>query len=200
MEDTNPTYLNFALDTCKAYVNRHNVQASIFLAFIIVIPLFTASYFFINNNREYRSHLGLSEEINNKSSPLSQSQIDALLKLTATGTTKIDYILYGFLIVAFGIFTSFYRFHLKEVAKYEHFLLGFARIQIAASNSQDSYETEVRQSLTHDAFHYETKSSFITNEKRIKSPLPGVPSSDIASAIINKVLDSVEIIGKKNSK
>lgn len=197
-ESDTPTSINFALDTCRTYVTRHKIQAFVFLGLLVVIPLFTGIYFYANNRDQssFRSSLMKAIDDQNSSTHLSTAQIDSLTKLASTDTTKSDYILYAFLIVVFGIFTSFYRFHLKEGAKYEHFLLGLRRIQLAASNSKDKYETEVRQSLTQDAFIYETKSSLITKEKRVENPLPGVPSSDIASSIVNKIFESIEIIAK----
>ncbi len=99
------------------------------------------------------------------------------------------YILYGIFILIFGVVTSFYRFHLKEISKYEHHLLGFNRIRIAGNNSITGYDDYVKYFLSKDAFSSDSKSS---NDK-FDSPLPGHPSSDISATIVNKLIEKLDI-------
>lgn len=125
----------------------------------------------------------------------SASELSELVSKTSSTSS---YIIYGIYVFLFGTVISFYRYHLKEVAKYEHYLLGFMRIRIAANNSEQGFDTEVRHSLTDGAFSYEnSKTTLFKKEKHIESPIPGHPTSDIGTAALNKILDSIEIVTKK---
>ena len=94
----------------------------------------------------------------------------------------------------FGVLMSIYRFHLNEAAKAEHYRIGFIRIRIAAESDREGYQTEVRGALTQDAF----RPPIMTRRKgQIESPLPGHPSSDLATVFLNKLIDTVEIKPKK---
>ena len=130
-----------------------------------------------------------------------ESELDSIistLKKHQEGDNSLNFIIYGFFIIIFGVVISFYRFHLKEIAKYENFLLGFQRIRIAGNNSLNGYETEVRQALTQDAFVMETKS--VTTKKTIESPIPGHPTSDLSVFLLNKIMDAIEVSAKKVDK
>lgn len=127
------------------------------------------------------------------------SEIGEELKLDKTGGFTY-FILYGIFIIVFSVLISFYRFHQKEISKYEHYLIGFHRIRIAANNSVGKFEDEVRTSLTKDAFVYESSSGLFTKYKKIESPIPGHPTSDIATYMINKIFNSIEIREKKGSR
>lgn len=118
--------------------------------------------------------------------------IDKLLKVDNTSV----YIIYGIFILIFGVLTSFYRYHLKEVSKFEHFLFGFQRIRIAGNNSSTGYDDEVKTSLSKDAFIHDIKVETKEIKKQIESPIPGHPTSDIATALFNKILESVEVTPK----
>ena len=185
---------DYAIDTCKENISRHRFQSSFFLTLLLLIPIFAGFYFYSKASQESYLKDVLLKIV---SKTTSAATSDTLTKLFGDNGSKTDYILYALLILVFGVFTSFYRFHLKEIAKYEHFHVGFMRIKIAAHNSEKKYETEVRHALTNEAFSYDTKSALINNEKRVESPIPGHPGSDIGSAIINKFLDSIEIVTKK---
>jgi hypothetical protein len=106
-----------------------------------------------------------------------------------------DYILYAIFILVFGVLTSLYRFHLKEISRQEHYLIGFQRIRIAGQNSTTKYDNEVNKSLTKDAFYFESGTK-TKNQKYIQSPLQGHPSSDIATDILNKIIDKFDLIPK----
>jgi hypothetical protein len=121
--------------------------------------------------------------------------VDALKADRSNGL--VDFVTYGIFIIAFSVLTSFYRFHQKEVSKYEHYLIGFHRIRIAANNSSNKFEDEVRTSLTRDAFVYETHAGLFTKNKKVESPIPGHPTSDLATYMVNKIFDSIEIREKK---
>lgn len=183
-----------AIETCKINISRHRFQSSFFLTLLIAIPIFAALYFY---SKTYKENYNKDALLKFASDTSHAATSEALIKLFGNGTSSTDYILYALLILVFGVFTSFYRFHLREIAKYEHFHVGFMRIKIAAHNSEKKYETEVRQALTIDAFNYDTRTSLLNKEKRVDSPIPGHPSSDFGTAIINKVLDSIEVVTKK---
>ena len=108
------------------------------------------------------------------------------------------YILYGLFILIFGVITSFYRFHLKEISKNEHILIGFYRIRIAGNNSETGYNDYVKYYLSKDAFFSSDKPS----PERIESPLPGHPTSDISTTILNKLIEKLDIkdLMKKEKK
>ncbi len=140
----------------------------------------------------------------------NKTSLDSLIASTPTTSNKVEnsnvdnapqYILYGILILTVGIFSSLYRYHQKEISRFESFSFGLHRIRIAANNGNTGFEDEVRTSLVQDAFHYETKTSILdSNKKKVESPVPGYPSSDIATAILNKFLDSIEIVTKPKDK
>ena len=51
-------------------------------------------------------------------------------QMTELNNKTVELILYGIFILIFGVLTSFYRFHLKEISKYEHFLIGIHRVRL----------------------------------------------------------------------
>lgn len=108
------------------------------------------------------------------------------------------YLGYGVFILLFGVFNSYYRFHKREIAKYEHYLLAFHRIRIAATNATTKYDGEVLIALTQDAFKWETTGSLFNSKKnKVESPIPGHPSSDISAVLLSKVIDAIDITLKK---
>jgi len=106
------------------------------------------------------------------------------------------YILVGVLIMVFAISMSIYRFHLNEIARAEHYKVGFMRIRVAANNyDKEGFHTEVREALTDKAFDFSTSSFF--SSKKVESPIPGHPTSDLSAKILNKLLESIEVGVKK---
>lgn len=102
------------------------------------------------------------------------------------------FVFVGLSVMNFGVFMALHRHHLNEVSKARHFKLGFQRVQIAAENySHDGYQTEVRQSLVEGAFSYNQVSSL--GSKKVESPMPGHPTSDISTLFLNKMLEAVEV-------
>lgn len=168
---------DLSIELCQETIKKHRFRSNSFLYILVFIPVFAGTYFGFESYLAFKL-IGTA---------YSMPNTDA----------KTNYILYLLLIVVFSIFTSLYRFHSKEIAKYEHFLLGFMRIRIAATNNEPGYQTEVRQSLTHEAFTYDTKPALITKGRKVENPVPGNPTSDIGTAIINKIFESIEIVQKK---
>ena len=119
--------------------------------------------------------------LNNYSAPPLIPQ-EILLTLTAT------------VIVIFSIFIALYRFHQKEMTKNEHYKLGFLRIRIAYNNfDKEGFGSEVRIALTENAFAFKPDGLFDKKSKQIESPVPGHPTSDIATALTNKLLEKFDI-------
>ncbi|MGB0834109.1 MAG: hypothetical protein ACPGR2_06300 [Psychrobium sp.] len=109
-----------------------------------------------------------------------------------------DTVLYGLFaifVIVFGVMMAVYRFHLNEIARAEHYKMGFMRIRVAANNHEkDGFKTEVRESLTVGAFAYQPPSVLSSNkEKKVESPLPGHPTSDLSAIVLNKFLEGMEI-------
>ena len=70
------------------------------------------------------------------------------------------------------------------------------RIRIAANNAGKGFQSEVREALTDRAFSYEVTSSGFFRRKKVDSPLPGHPGSDIAALAIEKVLEQYDLVRK----
>ncbi len=188
--------IEHAIEQCKNAISRNRFQSTFFLAIMLAIPMFAGVYFYTDNSRQgsYKEAL-----LTIAAETTSAAKSETLTKLFGSDNSSVNLILYALLILVFGVFTSLYRFHLKEIAKYQHYLLGFMRIRIAANNSENGFNTEVRQSLTNEAFSYDTKTPLIGKDKKIENPLPGHPSADIGTLILNKLIDSMEIVTKKKS-
>ncbi|QFU06588.1 hypothetical protein FIU82_16485 (plasmid) [Pseudoalteromonas sp. THAF3] len=110
-----------------------------------------------------------------------------------------DTVLYAFLAIytlTFSILMAVYRLHIGEAARLQHYIVGFMRVRVAGSNNTDGYQTEVRETLTTGAFDYIAKPS---KEGKLSSPIPGHPGVDFTTSVLNKFLDSVEVVGKKGT-
>jgi hypothetical protein len=109
-----------------------------------------------------------------------------------------EHLIYGagaILILIIALLVGIYRMHLTEISKNEQFKLALHRIRIAANNAHSpGFDSEVRCALTQDAFSvYVEEKSWFTRRK-IESPVRGLPSSDLATSIINRILDEVDIV------
>lgn len=130
--------------------------------------------------------------------------VQLYIHITTPVTEKFDssvlLISYGVFILVFGVTTSFYRFFLKEAAKYEHFLFGLHRIRIAANNSKTGFEDEVRTALTQNAFlEYSSNDSIFSKRKgTVESPIPGYPTSDLSVFLLNSIRE--ELMSKNKEK
>ena len=110
------------------------------------------------------------------------------------------YAIVGVFIVVFGVLMAVYRFHLNEIAKAEHNKIGFMRIRVAANKyKREGFHTEVRQSLTDRAFDYTSSTLLGGKGKKVESPLPGHPTSDISAMVLNKLLEGLEVRKKTMS-
>ncbi|WP_146140393.1 hypothetical protein [Zobellella endophytica] len=108
-------------------------------------------------------------------------------------------VLYTFLAIytlTFSILMAIYRLHVGEASRLQHYIVGFMRIRVAGSNNTEGYKTDVREALTKGAFEYVSKPA---KGGKVESPLPGHPGLDFTTAILNKFLDSVEIVSKRGS-
>ncbi|ARO88286.1 hypothetical protein EBAPG3_011135 [Nitrosospira lacus] len=115
-----------------------------------------------------------------------------------------DHMLYGggaIVVLIIALLGGTYRLHLREIAKNEQYKLAFHRIRIAANNAQSpGFDSEVRAALTQDAFDVHIEERTIFQRKKIESPLPGLPSSDLATSIVNRLLDEVHIVFQPKEK
>ena len=72
------------------------------------------------------------------------------------------------------------------------------RIRVAGNNNNlTGYKTEVREALTKNAFEYQAQTS---KKGKMESPVPGHPAGEITTAVLNKVLDGIEVVTKKDKK
>lgn len=102
---------------------------------------------------------------------------------------KILYILVALFVVIFGVMMAIYRFHLSEISRSEQYRFGLLRIRISANNfEKEGFKSEVRESLTKDAFNFSTGRG-----KNIDSPLPGHPTSDLGALLTNKLIDAIDV-------
>jgi len=75
------------------------------------------------------------------------------------------------------------------------------RIRIAANNASNTgFEGEVRTALTKGAFDSPIEESLLARRWKVESPLPGHPSSDLASSILNRLLEEVEVVLQPKGK
>jgi hypothetical protein len=90
--------------------------------------------------------------------------------------TNFFYVFYIIAAPIFGVSVALYRFHIKEVVRNQHFLMGFKRMYLAGSSDNEGFGTDVRKALTRDAFPpFEGQ----PKEKSLKSKLK--PPGSIAS-------------------
>jgi hypothetical protein len=100
-------------------------------------------------------------------------------------------------IVLISVFIGLYRVHIREITKNEQLRLGFLRIGVAAANAQlPGYDAEVRSALVKAAFDLPPETGLLRRERKIESPLPGHASSDFVTAILNKVLEQLDVVVK----
>ena len=128
--------------------------------------------------------------------PLARLSEDKAISALFSG--PFIYAVLAIFTVIFGVLMAIYRFHLNEVAKAEHNKIGFLRIRIAAHNSSPGYQSEVRQSLTEQAFL--SGSGLSGKTKLVESPLPGHPTADVTAAVLDKILQRFDLIEKKTVK
>lgn len=115
-----------------------------------------------------------------------------------------DTMLYGvgaFLVVILGIIASTYRIHLREISKNEQYKLAFLRIRIAANNATTpGFDGEVRTALTRNPFDVYPEDLSFSRRRKMESPIPGHPTTELATSILNRILDEVEIVFQPKKK
>jgi len=147
-----------------------------------------------------------SVALDQKSVALDQKSVASTYALAALDEKMVaspqlsSAVLFGFFaifVIVFSVFTAIYRFHLNEISKAEHYKLGFMRIRIAGANTKPAYQSEVRKALTEHAFAYEKPSHGLFKNKHVESPLPGHPTADITTHLLDKLLDKFELVERK---
>ncbi|MEX0958975.1 MAG: hypothetical protein WDZ63_06765 [Burkholderiales bacterium] len=170
-----------AIATCDDYISEHRRAATrtllLFAQFSIVLVAITIGFVLLL----LPPSMELSEQVD-VSTLFSNSIIFALIAI---------------FLVMFGVLMSIYRFHLNETSKAEHPKLGFMRIRVAANNSGAGFQTDVRVALTDQAFAFLPQQTGMFRSKRIESPIPGHPTSDLAALLLDKLLDRFELVARK---
>ena len=90
--------------------------------------------------------------------------------------------------LVFGVLMAIYRHHLIEISKCQYFRIAFMRIEAATDDILNGEDKSVlKSSLADRAFDYRSG-----KETKIEGPLPGHPTSDATTAIINRLLELLE--------
>jgi hypothetical protein len=109
---------------------------------------------------------------------------------------KVTYGLFAFAFVVFGVLMAVYRFHLGEIAKAEHYKLGFLRIALAGGQAEFASSIELQLALIRGAFDNQHDKH---PKRSVESPLPGHITTDIATSLLNKIIGSFDIVAKPRS-
>ena len=176
-----PRTIDQAIEACEKLIFWHR-----FYSFLMLILLVICTFAF------YKAFNYLEKESENVQYNAAGQLISSNGLEFVSKNATFTYMTLGLYLVVFGILVAIYRFHWGEISRNEQIKLGFWRIRIAARNTDPGFQTEVRQSLTKDAFTFNRKAQ---NEKskEIESPVPGHPGSDLAAAVLNKILENVEV-------
>ena len=140
------------------------------------------------------------QEVSERNAAMFFSTSD--IKELSTANSHQSHMMFAFIglfIVTFGIITALYRFHLLEISRNEQMKLGYWRIRIAARNPEKGFQTEVRQALTKDAFSFD-KTGKPDKDEKLESPVPGHPFSELTTAVLNKILEKIDIEVVKKPK
>lgn len=96
-------------------------------------------------------------------------------------------------VVLLGVITSLYRYRLRQVAKFEHYMFGLMRIRVAANNvNRRGFQTEVRTSLTLGAFDTPTEDLPFGRRRSAENPFPGHLGSELAWSLSHAVIERLE--------
>lgn len=180
---TPPRTIDEAIEACNKNIFWHRLFAILILALLVFSSVF---YYKAIKSQELTMQL-IIDEFNAgrlKDTPESIQELH-------DSKTRTYFLMAALFIITFGIVVSVYRFHLTEIARNEQMKVGFWRIRIAANNTDKGFQSEVRQALTKDAFSYDRTKK--VKEKELESPVPGHPGSDIATALMNKIVEKIEI-------
>lgn len=104
-----------------------------------------------------------------------------------------DYLLYTLFVVLFGVFTSLYRYFLREMARHQHYLMGFDRLRIALSMQAPRYHSLIMEALVHHAFYAHD----VRDKPAVNSPLPGHPLSDFSAQLLSRIADKIDFTFQK---
>lgn len=152
--------IDYAIDFCKEYVTYHSKKS----VQVLLASLYTV----------LGSAFGIAFLFR------SDFQFNVI--------NTIVFAVVAILSVVFAVLMANYRFHLHQVAKFQHFTIGFLRIRIAGNVSKSGFQGEVREALTKDAFVYSEPSS----GRKIANPVPGHPSAEVLTEIADRVFALVE--------
>ena len=178
-----PKTIDQAISACDELIANRKQAAQFILMAIYTI---TTAFFFLLISYFYYYYFYIL-----KSFPVESKTAEVGI------SPAVIYAGVGLYVLVFGVMMSVYRFHLVEGAKAEHAKLGFLRVRIAANNTSVGFMSEVREALTRGAFDYQLSGSLLTKKAKIDSPLPGHPTMDLTTAVINKLLEQIEINIKK---
>jgi len=189
-----------AIESVEKQILEHKTDARRILIYVFTISilLLMAAYsiYWVQELRLKKTQIEVSETIDeiikNSTSP-SETIREGLNTVAQSATQQPDpsliYVFVGVFVVVFGVMMSVYRFHLAEISRAQQYRFGLMRVRIAANNAESiGFDTEVRQALTGNAFHFSTG-----KDKKIESPLPGHPGSDAGALFVNKILEKIDI-------
>ena len=194
--------ISAAIQACNDNIKSHR-KAARFTLVSLVIVLFGLSslllgiaYFSSLGSYPYSFRIAETKEMKDAVLKAETERV----KAQTERATVTNYVILALCVLVFGVLMAVYRFHLTEISKVEHYMIGFIRIQIAAHNSSTGYQTDVRRALTDAAFDYTKPPLGPGGKKRIESPLPGHPTTDVATLVLNQILDQIEIHTKARQK
>ncbi len=178
--------LDEAIAECDSHIRQHR-----FYSWMILALLIPTGFAFYRAFEAADAAMSKALSFVGNEMPPPQGQVEQVARL-ASRLASLPYIYTGAFIVIFGVLVALYRFHLLEITKNEQYKLGFWRIRIAANNTSEGFQTEVRRALTDKAFSFEKARPAYKGLKELESPLPGHPAFDLVTAVLNKLLDEVE--------
>lgn len=183
--ETETRSIDQAISVCDSYIDEHRRQSTRILSILALVSLGVVTL------------LAVFIWLQVRATPVSIQSSDmtgASISVSSTFTSSVIFALLAIFTIVFGVVMSVYRFHLNEISKAEHYKVGFLRIRIAANNLGDGFQGEVRRALTEHAFAFEpTSSGLISRGKKVESPLPGHPASDLSAIVLTKLLDGLDL-------
>jgi hypothetical protein len=190
IDDNEPKTIDDAIKACEKIISRHQLHSRIMLGVLAgVVFAFYYAFKYLELIREKIPGVG---DVGGMIDPKINSEF---IQRSAT----YPYLIFALFLATLGIIVALYRFHMNEIVRNEQLKIGFWRIRIAARNTTAGFQTEVRQSLTKDAFNFNPKNQK-EKGKEIESPIQGHPASDFATAVLNKILDNLDVTVKKKEK
>jgi len=211
-----------AILACEKHIKSHRNSAAFTIGTVIMIISVTIALSFLGSMLPKTVIINHTKSADNNISNIKQVDTSNAIQET---TTNIPYPIeqyqgysyardnafsysnalvvgfFGFCALFFSVIISIYRFHLREITKNEQLKLGFMRIRIAANNSTEGFDSDVRKSLVESAFYVQRDDNFTIKKNKVENPMPGHPISDLSTVLINKILEGIDIkIESKASK